>query len=92
MALIDGSNILHSSKIGSGIGILKRPSIKADDWKGHREEGLDIGCGEDCFSRYFAGGCRSYKCRHKRRLIKATIEEEKRHPLGVRYFVADAAI
>lgn len=53
---------------------------------------LDVGCGEGCFSRFFAkAGAEVTGVDLSDALIEAAVEEEERHPLGVRYFVADAA-
>jgi len=53
---------------------------------------LDIGCGEGCFSRFFAkAGAEVIGIDLSERLIEAAMEEEGRHRLGVKYYVADAA-
>jgi len=53
---------------------------------------LDVGCGEGYFSRFFAmAGAEVTGVDLSDALIKAAVEEEKRHPLGVKYLVADAA-
>lgn len=53
---------------------------------------LDIGCGEGCFSRYFAeAGAQVTGIDLSEALIRAAREEEERRPLGVKYFAADAA-
>lgn len=53
---------------------------------------LDVGCGEGCFSRFFAkAGAEVTAIDFSDSLIKAASEEEERHPLGIKYFVADAA-
>jgi ubiquinone/menaquinone biosynthesis C-methylase UbiE len=53
---------------------------------------LDIGCGEGYFSRIFAtAGAKVTGVDLSDALIRAAAEEEERHPLGVKYFVADAA-
>ena len=53
---------------------------------------LDIGCGEGYFSRFFAkAGAEVIGIDLSEALIKAAREEEERHPLGAKYFVADAA-
>jgi SAM-dependent methyltransferase len=53
---------------------------------------LDIGCGEGYFSRFFARkGASVVGVDLSDALIKAAVEEEQKQPLGVKYFVADAA-
>ena len=53
---------------------------------------LDIGCGEGFLSRYFAqAGADVTAVDISEALIEAAVEEEQRHPLGVRYIAADAA-
>jgi len=53
---------------------------------------LDIGCGEGYFSRFFAKeGAEVIGIDISDNLINAAREEEQKHPLGVKYFVADAA-
>jgi SAM-dependent methyltransferase len=53
---------------------------------------LDMGCGEGCFSRFFARtGANVVGVDLSDALIGAAVEEEQRRPLGVKYFVADAA-
>lgn len=53
---------------------------------------LDIGCGEGCFSRFFAkAGAEVTGVDLSEALIKAAREEEESRPLGVKYFAADAA-
>jgi ubiquinone/menaquinone biosynthesis C-methylase UbiE len=57
-----------------------------------REKVLDIGCGEGCFSRFFARTDTSVVgVDLSDALIRAAAEEEQRQPLGVNYFAADAA-
>jgi 2-polyprenyl-3-methyl-5-hydroxy-6-metoxy-1,4-benzoquinol methylase len=71
---------------------LNGPALKrmVGDVKGKKV--LDIGCGEGCFSRFFAkAGAEVTAIDLSDALIKAAEEEEKRHPLGVKYFVANAA-
>ena len=53
---------------------------------------LDVGCGEGYFSRFFAKtGAEVTGIDLSDALIKAAVDEEERHPLGVKYFAADAA-
>jgi ubiquinone/menaquinone biosynthesis C-methylase UbiE len=53
---------------------------------------LDMGCGEGCCSRLFAkAGAEVTGIDISDGLVDAAIEEEQRHPLGVKYLVADAA-
>lgn len=53
---------------------------------------LDIGCGEGYCSRIFAkAGAEVTGIDISEIMIKAAREEERRHPLGVKYLVADAA-
>lgn len=53
---------------------------------------LDMGCGEGCWSKFFAKeGAEVTGIDLSDALVKAAIEEEKRHSLGIKYFVADAA-
>ncbi|RJS89544.1 class I SAM-dependent methyltransferase [Candidatus Bathyarchaeota archaeon] len=53
---------------------------------------LDVGCGEGYFSRVFARmGAEVTGIDISEALIEAAREEEREHPLGVKYFVADAA-
>jgi ubiquinone/menaquinone biosynthesis C-methylase UbiE len=53
---------------------------------------LDVSCGEGCFARFFAkAGAEVTGIDLSDAMIKAAVEEEERHPLGVKYFVADAA-
>ena len=71
---------------------LNGPALKRalGDVKGKRV--LDIGCGEGCFTRFFAkAGAEVTGIDISEVLIEAALEEEPRHPLGIRYFVADAA-
>jgi ubiquinone/menaquinone biosynthesis C-methylase UbiE len=71
---------------------LNGPALKRmmGDVKGKRV--LDIGCGEGYFSRFFATvGAKVTGVDISGSLVNEAVEEEKRHPLGVEYFVADAA-
>ncbi len=71
---------------------LNGPALKQmiGNVKGRRV--LDIGCGEGYCSRLFAkAGAEVTGIDISEALIKAAIEEEQRNPLGVKYFVADAA-
>jgi len=53
---------------------------------------LDIGCGEGYFSRFFAKtGAEVTGIDLSDALVKAAVDEEERHPLGIKYFAADAA-
>ena len=70
---------------------LNGPALKrmVGDVEGKRV--LDVGCGEGYLSRFFAKeGAEVVGVDLSDALIKAAMEEEERHPLGVRYFVADA--
>jgi len=71
---------------------LNGPALKkmVGNIKGKRV--LEIGCGEGYFSRLFAkAGAKVVGVDLSDALIKAAKEEEERHPLGVKYFAADAA-
>jgi len=71
---------------------LNGPALKRmiGDVKGKKM--LDMGCGEGCFSRFFAkAGAKVTGIDLSDALIKAAVEEEERHPLGVKYFAANAA-
>jgi SAM-dependent methyltransferase len=71
---------------------LNGPALKrmVGDVEGKRV--LDVGCGEGYLSRFFAkGGAEVVGIDLSDALIKAAVEEEERHPSGVKYFVADAA-
>jgi 2-polyprenyl-3-methyl-5-hydroxy-6-metoxy-1,4-benzoquinol methylase len=64
---------------------LNGPALKRTlgDVKGRRV--LDIGCGEGCFSRFYAkAGAEVTGIDISEALIEAALEEERRHPLGVR--------
>jgi len=53
---------------------------------------LDMGCGEGYFSRFFAkAGGEVTGVDLSDALVKAAVDEEERHSLGIKYFVADAA-
>ena len=53
---------------------------------------LDIGCGEGYFSRFFAKtGAEVTGIDLSDALVKAAVDEEERHPLGIKYFAADVA-
>jgi len=53
---------------------------------------LDLGCGEGRFARFFANaGAKVTGIDISEGLIKAALEEENRHPLGIEYLVSDAA-
>jgi SAM-dependent methyltransferase len=71
---------------------LNGPALKRMVGEVEGEKVLDVGCGEGCFSRFFAkAGAEVIGIDLSDALIKAAVEEEERHPLGVKYFVADAA-
>jgi SAM-dependent methyltransferase len=71
---------------------LNGPALKRIIGKVEKKKLLDVGCGEGCFSRHFAkAGAEVTGIDLSDALIKAAVEEEERHPLGVKYFVADAA-
>jgi ubiquinone/menaquinone biosynthesis C-methylase UbiE len=68
------------------------PSLKRmiGDVKGKKL--LDIGCGEGYFSRYFAGlSADVVGIDFSEEMIKAAKKEEIKCPLGVEYYIADAA-
>lgn len=53
---------------------------------------LDVGCGEGIFSRHFAKlGAKVTGVDISEVLIQAASQEEQRHPLGIKYYTADAA-
>jgi ubiquinone/menaquinone biosynthesis C-methylase UbiE len=71
---------------------LNGPALKrmVGDAQGKRM--LDIGCGEGCFSRFFAeAGAHVTGIDVSDRLINKAIEDEKERPLGIKYIVANAA-
>jgi SAM-dependent methyltransferase len=71
---------------------LNGPALKQKIGDVEGEKILDIGCGEGCFSRFFArAGASVVGVDLSDALIRAAVEEEQKHPLGVKYFVADAA-
>ena len=71
---------------------LNGPALKRMIGKVAGKKVLDVGCGEGCFSRFFAkAGAQVTGVDLSDALIKAAEEEEERHALGVKYFVADAA-
>ena len=68
------------------------PALKRMIGSVKRKKMLDIGCGEGCFSRFFAeAGAKVTGIDISDRLIEKAIEKEKSDPLGVEYVVADAA-
>jgi len=53
---------------------------------------LDIACGEGYFSRYFAKvGAKVTGIDISSSLVNQAMKEEKTHPLGIKFFEADAA-
>jgi len=71
---------------------LNGPALKRMIGNVEGKKVLDVGCGEGYFSRFFArAGAEVTGIDISEGLIKAAVEEEERHPLGVKYFVADAA-
>jgi SAM-dependent methyltransferase len=71
---------------------LNGPALKRMIGDVEKKKVLDVGCGEGYFSRYFAkAGAQVTGIDLSDDLIKAAAEDEERHPLGVKYFVADAA-
>jgi len=71
---------------------LNGPALKRMMGKVEGKKVLDIACGEGCFSRFFATiGAKVTGIDISNSLVNEALEEEKRHPLGVEYFVADAA-
>lgn len=71
---------------------LNGPALKRmiGEVKGKRV--LDVGCGEGYFSRFFAKmGAEVTGIDFSEDMIRAAVGEEERHPLDVRYHVADAA-
>jgi ubiquinone/menaquinone biosynthesis C-methylase UbiE len=71
---------------------LNGPALKRIIGNVEGKKVLDVGCGEGYFSRFFAkAGAEIVGIDLSEALIKAAKEEEERHPLGVKYFAADAA-
>jgi SAM-dependent methyltransferase len=71
---------------------LNGPGLKRMIGDVEEKKVLDMGCGEGCFSRFFAKeGARVVGIDLSDALIRAAMDEEERQPLGVKYFVADAA-
>jgi ubiquinone/menaquinone biosynthesis C-methylase UbiE len=71
---------------------LNGPAFKRMMGKVKGKKVLDIACGEGYFSRLFATvGAKVTGIDISDSLVNEAVEEEKRHPLGVDYFVADAA-
>jgi len=71
---------------------LNGPALKQTVGSVKGKQVLDIGCGEGYFSRFFAkAGAEVVGIDLSEALIKAAKEEEENRPLGVKYFVADAA-
>jgi len=71
---------------------LNGPALRRAMGKVEEKQVLDIGCGEGYFSRLFARlGAKVTAVDISENLIRAAIEEEERHPLGIRYIASDAA-
>lgn len=71
---------------------LNGPALKRMIGNVEGKKMLDIGCGDGYFSRFFAkAGAKVTGIDISERLVKAAVDEEERNPLGVKYFVADAA-
>jgi len=71
---------------------LNGPALKQMIGNVEGKKVLDIGCGEGYFSRFFArAGAEVTGIDISEGLIRGAVEEEERNPLGVKYFVADAA-
>ena len=71
---------------------LNGPALKRMMGEVERKKVLDIACGEGYFSRFFATvGAKVTGIDISSSLVSEAIEEEKRHPLGVKYIEADAA-
>jgi len=71
---------------------LNGPALKRIMGEVEEKKVLDIACGEGYFSRFFAtAGAKVTGIDISTSLVNEAVEEEKRHPLGVKYFVADAA-
>lgn len=71
---------------------LNGPALKEAVGNVRGKRVLDIGCGEGCFSRFFASvGADVTGVDLSEAMIEAATEEEERHHLGIKYYVADAA-
>ncbi|HVP26642.1 MAG TPA: class I SAM-dependent methyltransferase [Candidatus Bathyarchaeia archaeon] len=71
---------------------LNGPALKQMMGEVEGKKVLDIACGEGYFSRFFAkAGAKVTGIDISDSLVNEAVEEEKKHPLGVKYFVADAA-
>jgi len=71
---------------------LNGPALKRMMGEVEGKRVLDIACGEGYFSRYFATvGAKVTGIDISSSLVNEAMEEEKRHPLGVKFFEADAA-
>jgi len=71
---------------------LNGPALKEAVGNVRGKRVLDIGCGEGCFSRFFASvGAEVTGVDLSEAMIKAAIEEEENRNLGIKYYVADAA-
>ena len=71
---------------------LTGPALKRVIGRVKEKKVLDLGCGEGRFSRFFARmGAKVTGIDISEELIKAAREEEGRRPLGIEYYVADAA-
>jgi SAM-dependent methyltransferase len=70
---------------------LNGPALKRIMGQLRGQKVLDVGCGEGCWSRWYAkAGASVTAIDRSEALIQAALEEEARHPLGIRYLVADA--
>ena len=71
---------------------LNGPALKRMIGNVRGKKVLDFGCGEGCFSRFFAeAGAIVTAVDISDGLIRAAVEEEERNPLGIKYFATDAA-